>query len=58
MTDHAHRNETAKNTETSRDSAAGPEPTGAQTPGALGAPTPSGRTQHATDPDDDPSPAG
>ncbi len=56
MTDHASPNETAKGTEKKQDSASGPEPTGAETPGALGAPTPSSRTEHATDPDDEPTP--
>lgn len=54
VTDHSRRNDTAKDAESDHDSAAGPEPTGAETPGALGAPTPSRRTEQASDSDDEP----
>ena len=53
MTDHSRRNDTAKDAESDHDSAAGPEPTGAETPGAL-APRPSRRTEQASDSDDEP----
>lgn len=45
-------NDTAERTESSADSAGGPEPAGAETAGALGAPTPTRDTQQATEDSD------
>ncbi|GAB2914306.1 hypothetical protein GCM10027047_10400 [Rhodococcus aerolatus] len=46
-------NDTAERTESGDDSAGGPEPAGAETAGALGAPTPSKDTESAAEPGDE-----
>ena len=51
--DDVGENATAERTEDTDDGAVGPEPAGAETAAALGAPTPSRSTEHAADPADE-----
>ena len=50
--DDVGENETARRTTDDDDGAVGPEPTGAETAAALGAPTPSRSTEAAAEPTD------
>ena len=51
--DEVGENDTAERTEDTDDGAGGPEPAGAETAGALGAPTPSRSTEQAAEPSDE-----